>query len=243
MTNLEGRVILRRRSVLAPDGPPSDLEILCELADRLGVGELFRFASPRRSSTSCGGRRRARGPTTPASPTRRSTRQRRRVLALPVVDHPGTPRLFADRFAIPTARPASIAVDHRPAGEEPDAEYPLYFTTGRYKEHYNSGAQTRQVAALVDAQPEPRLQIHPRLAARLGVADGRPVVVESRRGRVDFAASLSADIRADTLFAPFHWGGKQRGQPADQPGPRPDQPDARVQGLRRAGRTRRGSWR
>ena len=91
----------------------------------------------------------------------------------------------------------------------PDAEYPYYFTTGRYKEHYNSGAQTRQVAALVDARPEPRVEVHPRLAARLGAVEGGALRVESRRGEVTFTVTVSPDIRPDTLFAPFHWGGKQ----------------------------------
>jgi predicted molibdopterin-dependent oxidoreductase YjgC len=35
------------------------------------------------------------------------------------------------------------------------------------------------------------------------------VRVESRRGAVEFTATLSWDVRLDTLFAPFHWGGKQ----------------------------------
>jgi assimilatory nitrate reductase catalytic subunit len=34
-------------------------------------------------------------------------------------------------------------------------------------------------------------------------------MVESRRGGVAFTVSLTPDIRPDTLFAPFHWGGKQ----------------------------------
>jgi assimilatory nitrate reductase catalytic subunit len=127
----------------------------------------------------------------------------------PSSDHPGTPRLFAERFAHPSGRARFHAVPYRPAAELPDQEYPLYFTTGRYKEHYNSGAQTRRVDQLLDAQPEPLLQMHPRLAAQLGVAEGEHVLVESRRGSVSFGARLSADIRADTLFAPFHWGGRQ----------------------------------
>ncbi len=41
MTNPEGRVLLRRRAIDAPAGVRSDLEILRELADRLGRGQLF----------------------------------------------------------------------------------------------------------------------------------------------------------------------------------------------------------
>jgi assimilatory nitrate reductase catalytic subunit len=109
----------------------------------------------------------------------------------------------------PSGRARFHAVPYRPAAEVPDEEYPLYFITGRYKEHYNSGAQTRRVSELEEAKPEPRLQIHPHLADRLGVAEGETLIVESRRGVVPFNVILSADIRPDTLFAPFHWGGKQ----------------------------------
>jgi assimilatory nitrate reductase catalytic subunit len=53
------------------------------------------------------------------------------------------------------------------------------------------------------------VQIHPRLARELGVLEGQPLLVESRRGKVALAVSISRDIRPDTLFAPFHWGGRR----------------------------------
>ncbi len=40
-TSLEGRVLLRRRAIGAPEGVRSDLEVLHELADRLGVEKGF----------------------------------------------------------------------------------------------------------------------------------------------------------------------------------------------------------
>src|SRR4029077_9899450 len=86
----------------------------------------------------------------------------------PSEDHPGTPRLFAERFGHADGKARFHVVEHRPAGEEPDADYPLYFTTGRSQEHYNSGAQTRRVDRLCDSRPRPLLQIHPRLAQRHG---------------------------------------------------------------------------
>src|SRR5207302_1538994 len=127
----------------------------------------------------------------------------------PGEEHPGTPRLFAARFAHPDWKARFHVVVHRPAGEEPDADYPLYFTTGRYKEHYNSGAQTRMVEKLNAARAEPRVQIHPTLARRVGVGTGGRMIVESRRGKVEFVAEVTTDVRPDVLFAPFHWGGKQ----------------------------------
>ncbi|HVY37526.1 MAG TPA: molybdopterin oxidoreductase family protein [Polyangia bacterium] len=207
MTNLEGRVILRERAVTPPAGPRSDLEILSELGRRLGHGDKFQFASTEavfdelRAATA-GARADYSGITHD-----RIRREQGVFWPCPAEDHPGTPRLFAERFAFPDGRARFHAVRHRPCAEVPDGDYPLYFTTGRYREHYNSGAQTRRVPALLRARPEARLQVHPRLAARLGVADGDALLLESRRGAATFTVEITADVRPDTLFAPFHWGG------------------------------------
>jgi assimilatory nitrate reductase catalytic subunit len=209
MTNLEGRVILRRRVQPPPAGVKTDIEILGELAARLGHADGFRFASPREvfdelRRATAGARADYSGITYEKIEANDGV-----FWPCPSEDHPGTPRLFADGFFHPSGKAKLLPVPYRPAAELPDTEYPLYFTTGRYKEHYNSGAQTRRVTPLVDAKPEPRVEVHPNLAARLGVGDGDQLWIESRRGRVRFAVTMSADIRPDTLFAPFHWGGRQ----------------------------------
>lgn len=209
MTNLEGRVILRQRVRQPPEGVKSDIEILCALAERLGQGSRFRFGSPAEVFDEL--RLATRGAKADYSGmSYQKLRDAQGVFwPCPEANHPGTPRLFERRFAHPSGRARFHAVPYRPAAELPDAEYPLYFTTGRYKEHYNSGAQTRRVEPLLDAKPVPRVQVHPRLAARLGVLEGEGLLVESRRGSVRFCVQLSSEIRPDTLFAPFHWGGKQ----------------------------------
>jgi assimilatory nitrate reductase catalytic subunit len=208
LTNLEGRVILRRQVRKAPEGVKTDLEIIAELAERLGAKEGFRFDNTEavfdelRRATA-GGKADYSGIS-----YARIRRENGVFWPCPAPDHPGTPRLFSERFAFPNGRARMHAVPHTPAAELPDADYPLFFTTGRYKEHYNSGAQTRRVPQLEDAKPVPRVQIHPRLAQELGVLEGQSLVLESRRGSVTMSAIISRDIRPDTLFAPFHWGGK-----------------------------------
>jgi assimilatory nitrate reductase catalytic subunit len=209
MTNLEGRVIRRRVTARPPTGLRGDLDVLRELAARLGAGDKFDFHTPRDVFDEL---RRA----TAGGPADYSGITYERIDAedgvfwpCPAPHHPGTPRLFADRFHYPDGRARFFPVEHRPAGEEPDEAYPISFTTGRYKEHYNSGAQTRLVAKLTAARPAPLLQIHPRLAARYGVTPGSVVVLESRRGRAEFVAEVTTDARPDMVFAPFHWGGKQ----------------------------------
>jgi assimilatory nitrate reductase catalytic subunit len=209
MTNLEGRVIVRNRVRQPPPGIKSDIEILGELAQRLGAQSGFDFDSAEEVFDEL--RQVTAGAKADYSGMSYAKLREAQGLFWPCTSppHPGTPRLFAETFPRAGGRARFHAVPYRAAAELPDLEYPWFFTTGRYKEHYNSGAQTRRVGALVEAKPEPRLEIHPRLADRLGVADGDKLLVESRRGSVCFAVSLSPDIRADTLFAPFHWGGKQ----------------------------------
>ena len=208
MTNLEGRVILRRRARQPPAGVRSDIDVLCGLAQRLGCGDGFQFSTTEQVFDELG-RATAGARADYSGITYDRIRREQGVFwPCPAPDHPGTPRLFADRFWHPDGNARFHVVRHRPPAEPPDADYPLFFTTGRYKEHYNSGAQTRRVTALVDAKPEPRVQVHPTLARRLGVAAGSRLRVESRRGAVTFAVEVTPDVRADTLFAPFHWGGK-----------------------------------
>lgn len=208
LTNLEGRVIRRRAATLPPPGVRSDLSVLCDLAWRLGCGAHFAFDSAQSVFEEL--RRATAGGVADYSGItyERIDRENGVFWPCPSEDHPGTQRLFAEHFHHADQRARFHPVEHRPAGEEPDAEYPYYLTTGRYKEHYNSGAQTRQVKTLINAKPIPRLQIHPRLARRLGVRPGRHVLVESRRGKVTFEVEITPTIRPDTVFAPFHWGGR-----------------------------------
>jgi len=208
MTNLEGRVILRRRAIDAPPGVRSDIDILCQLARRMGHEE--RFVYPNTEAVFDELRRATAGARADYSGMTYERLGSDNGLFWPCPDtaHAGTPRLFAERFYFDDGKARFHSVPYRAAGELPDQHYPLYFTTGRYKEHYNSGAQTRRVDKLAEAKAEPKLQIHPRLAERLQISEGSQVLVESKRGRVVFRATLSVDIRPDTLFAPFHWGGR-----------------------------------
>jgi assimilatory nitrate reductase catalytic subunit len=131
--------------------------------------------------------------------------------------HPGTPRLFLDRFATEDGRACFVPVSHRAAAEEPDDEYPVLLTTGRVVAQYQSGAQTRRVDELNAAAPGPFVEMHPRLAERLGTADGDTVAVVSRRGRAVAPARITTAIRPDTVFMPFHWPGEGRANTLTNP--------------------------
>ncbi|MER6511046.1 molybdopterin oxidoreductase family protein [Nonomuraea sp. NPDC001636] len=207
MTNLEGRVLLRRRAVAPPAGVRSDLDVIAGLAARLGhrfdTEPAAVFDELRRAAA--GGVADYSGIT-----YERIAAETGVFWPCPSEDHPGTPRPFLDRFAHPDGRARFVPVEHRPAAEEPDADYPVYLSTGRVLAHYQSGAQTRRIASLVRAAPEPFVELHPDLAAQLGVAAGDLVRVSSRRGRSRAVARISDAIRRDTVFMPFHWEGANR---------------------------------
>ncbi|MFF0474507.1 molybdopterin oxidoreductase family protein [Streptomyces sp. NPDC004284] len=209
MTNLEGRVLLRRRALTPPAGVRSDLEVLHGLAGLLGREKGFPtdpeevFEELRRAS--------AGGPADYAGISYRRIEEEQGVFwPCPEPGHAGTPRLFLDRFATADGRARFVPVVHRAAAEETDGEYPVVLTTGRVVSQYQSGAQTRRVAELNAAAPGPFVELHPRLAERLGVAEGERIAVVSRRGRAVAPARITASIRPDTVFMPFHWYGEGR---------------------------------
>jgi assimilatory nitrate reductase catalytic subunit len=206
MTNLEGRVLLRMRAVHPPDGVRTDLEVITELAKRLDAPgswptePVVVFDELRRAS--------AGGPADYAGVSyERIVAEDGVFWPCPADTHPGTPRMFLDRFATPDGRARFVPVEHRAAAEEIDAEYPVYLTTGRVLQHYQSGAQTRNIAPLQDAQPAPHVEIHPDLAELCRLDEGELVRVVSRRGSAEGLVRITESIRPDTVFMPFHWGG------------------------------------
>lgn len=250
-TNLEGRVLLRRRAITPPEGVRSDLEIMHELAARLGGERALEKGFPTDAEEVFEELRRASagGPADYSGITYRRLAEENGVFwpcpAAPgaaddagdsedasldagpddpaqdhdadAAPHPGTPRLFLDRFATPDGRARFAPVSHRASAEEPDDEYPVLLTTGRVVAQYQSGAQTRRVDELNNAAPGPFVELHPRLAARLGAADGDPLAVISRRGRAVAPARITTAIRPDTVFMPFHWPGEGRANTLTNP--------------------------
>ncbi|AYL35964.1 molybdopterin oxidoreductase family protein [Streptomyces sp. PDY-4] len=225
-TSLEGRVLLRRRAISPPEGVRSDLEVLHELAARLGGGRNLEKGFPTDPEEVFEELRRASagGPADYSGITYRRLAEENGVFWPCPADgepgggvHPGTPRLFLDRFATGDGRARFAPVSHRAAAEEPDDEYPVLLTTGRVVAQYQSGAQTRRVDELNAAAPGPFVELHPRLAERLGAAEGDPVAVVSRRGRAVAPARITTAIRPDTVFMPFHWAGEGRANTLTNP--------------------------
>ncbi|WP_279631024.1 molybdopterin oxidoreductase family protein [Saccharomonospora piscinae] len=210
MTNLEGRVLLRRRALPPPRDVRTDLAVLAALARRLGQ-PAARFPA---EAEEVFAELRAASRGGPADYSGVSYDRLRAGEALywpvPDDDHPGTPRLFVDGFAHPDGLARFAAVDHTGPAETPDDEFPLVATTGRVLAQYQSGAQTRAIPELHDTAPTVVVEVHPDTAVGAGLADGDEARVVSRRGAVRARVRTEPSMRPDVVFLPFHFPGEQR---------------------------------
>lgn len=209
MTNLEGRVIRRKRAFEPPPGVHTDIEILCSLAHSLDKGEYFSFSEPRQifeelRRASVGGVADYSGITYEKIEANQGI-----FWPCPSEDHPGMKRLFQDCFPTPTGRARFNVIRHQAPAEVPNLDYPLYLTTGRVLAQYQSGTQTQRVAQLCEIAPAAQVEIHPSTAKSYGLVNGETAKLTTPRGSALFTVKVTASIREDTVFVPFHWSGQQ----------------------------------
>jgi formate dehydrogenase major subunit len=79
----------------------------------------------------------------------------------------------------------------------------MVLITGRQLEHWHTGSMTRRATVLDAVEPEATASLNGRELARLGVAPGEPVRIESRRGGIVLAARRDDGIPDGTVFVPF----------------------------------------
>ncbi|HEV6953762.1 MAG TPA: molybdopterin oxidoreductase family protein [Promicromonospora sp.] len=213
MTSLEGRVVRRRAAVPPPGEARSELWVLAELARRLGAPATLAFPTDPAEVFDELARASAGGPADYAGLSHARLDADEAAggpgLHWPVPDgaHPGTPRLFLDRFPTADGRARMVAVDHVGPSDDVRPGAPFYLVTGRVLQHYQSGAQTHRVPDLERLVPEPYVELHPVLGFRLGLQDGARVRLTSARGQVEATARWTDAVRPDTVFMPFHWSG------------------------------------
>ncbi len=215
LTNLEGRVLRRRRALAPPAGARSELWIMARLAEALDAPSTYSedpetvFEELRLASA---------GGLADYSGIDYAMLDRGEAAYWPYpAGSTGTPRLFTDGFAHPDGKAVMTAVVPRrrrtpapPAAANGAAPAKtMTLVTGRLLEHYQSGAQTRRVAELLATRPEATVQIHPAAAGSLGITAGALVSVSNERGEVVCRAELSTAIRPETVFLPFHFPGME----------------------------------
>jgi assimilatory nitrate reductase catalytic subunit len=208
VTTGEGRCVRLRQSVVPPGNARIDWEIITDLAGRLGAREHFSYTSAEDIFRELAAASKGAIADYSGMTYSRIEENLGVFWPCPAPQHPGTPRLFeGGRFLHSDGRARFHAYDYRPPAEDVSPEYPIFFTTGRVVSQYLTGNQTRRIGPLVDQYPEPLCEMHPILAARLGIVDGALVKVISRRGEIRVPAQLVKTIRPDTVFVPYHWPG------------------------------------
>ena len=207
MTNLEGRVIRRRKAIDPPAGIRTELWIMRELARRLESPGVF---SENPAAVFDELARASEGGLADYSGIDYGLLDSGAAVYWPYpAGSKGTPRLFQTAFAHPDGRARIVAVTPGTPPEPLNAPGSITLITGRLLEHYQSGSQTRRVPELNDARPHARAELHPTTAAAIGVADGDLVELSNLRGTVRARALVVATIRPDTVFLPFHYAGTE----------------------------------
>ncbi|MGW5643763.1 molybdopterin oxidoreductase family protein [Saccharopolyspora sp. NPDC003752] len=200
-TNSERRVQRVRKALDPPGGARNDIDIICEIARRLGhdwhfdtaeqVWEEVRALSPMHHGMSYERLAELGGIQWPCFSEDSLE---------PTYLHS---RLWADD-PIARGEPAVFApVRHSPPVDELSEEYPLRLTTGRRLDSYNTGVQSQGFNSPM--RRGETLDLCPADAEALGVAEGERVQISSRRGSIVAPVRLDAGLRPGLAFMTFHF--------------------------------------
>ena len=200
-TNTDRFVQLGRQALNPPGKARQDIEIIIEMAQRLGLpwdygrGEAAVaavFDEMRHTMPSIGGITWER-------------LQREDCVTYPCLKEgdPGDPVVFTESFPTPTGKARFVPADIIPANERPDTQYPWVLITGRQLEHWHTGSMTRRSGVLDAIEPDPVASLHPLDLEALGLQPGDLITVRSRRGEVGLYARADESSPRGGVFVPF----------------------------------------
>ncbi|KRF34473.1 molybdopterin oxidoreductase family protein [Nocardioides sp. Soil805] len=105
----------------------------------------------------------------------------------------------------PSGRAFLKGAPYTPPHEEPSADFPLRYTTGRTVYQFHTRTKTGRSGDLNRAAPDAWVEISPTDADARGIVEGDWVRVESPRGAIEVRARVG-DVMHGAVFAPFHYG-------------------------------------
>jgi len=200
VTSSERRVQRVRAALTPPGQARDDIEILGEMARRLGVDwgdptheELWdelRSLSPAHAGMSWDRLEAEGGLQWPC----------------PSDDHPGSPFLhgwlWEDDLGGREPAPFTV-VAHEGPKEQLSEEFPLRLTTGRALDSYNTGVQSGGYDSPI--RYGDTIDVNAADAERLDLADGERVRVSSARGSVEMSVRVHPDLPEGLTFTTFHF--------------------------------------
>jgi len=199
VTNSERRVQRVRRALEPPAGARDDIDIICDIAGRLGadlghptaeqVWDECRSLSPMHAGMKYSRLEELGGIQWPC----------------PDESHPGTQFLHGRLWQDPVEGPLAPfhAVENDPPVDKLTKEFPIRLTTGRRLDSFNTGVQTNEYSSPL--RKGEALVMAPEDGVSLGVEDGECVRVSSRRGSVDVNVRFDRSMRPGLAFMSLHF--------------------------------------
>jgi predicted molibdopterin-dependent oxidoreductase YjgC len=199
VTSSERRVQRVRKAIDPPEGARDDMEIMAEIAGRLGrdwgtpeaeaVWDEIRSLSWWHRGMSYERLEALDGLHWPC----------------PSEDHPGSQFLHGRLWEEPIegALAPFHAVEHSPPVDALSDDFPIRLTTGRRLDSFNTGVQSGGYRSPLRRTES--LDIHPEDGIRLDVADGEVVRVVSRRGAIESPVRYDPTLRPGLAFMTFHF--------------------------------------
>jgi len=199
VTNSERRVQRVRRALTPPAGVRDDIEILCDLARRMGhdlghptseeIWNELRSLSPIHAGMSYARLEAMHG------------------LQWPCYDesHPGEQYLHGRLWARPVIGPLApfSCVEQEPPVDALDHDFPIRLTTGRRLDSYNTGVQTSRYASPL--RHRETLDLSPEDGRKYGFEEGEKARVVSRRGSVEAPVRFDSGLRPGLAFMTLHF--------------------------------------
>ena len=196
-TNTNRQIQIGRQALNPPGEARQDLELIQELARRIGLD--WNYNHPRDVFAEMA----EIMPSLANITWERLEREDSVTYPCDAPDQPGNEIMFGDGYPTASGRGRIVPVDLTPPDELPDDDYPMVLTTGRLLEHWHTGAMTRRAATLDALEPEAVALLNQGDVARLGLAPGDMIQIETRRGQVSLKVRQDGEVPEGVVFIPF----------------------------------------
>ena len=199
VTNSERRVQRVRRALDPPGQARDDIEIVCDIAARMG------HDWPNRDAESVWAELRSLSPMHAGMTYPRL--EELGGIQWPCFDeeHPGELFLHGRLWETPVSGPPAPfnVVEHVLPVDKLSDEFPIRLTTGRRLDSYNTGVQSGGYTSPLRRGES--LDLSPEDCERLGVEEGEQVKITSRRGSVTAPVRVDPTLRPGLAFMTLHF--------------------------------------
>ncbi|MFC3206347.1 formate dehydrogenase subunit alpha [Aquamicrobium soli] len=196
-TNTNRQVQIGRPALDLPGEARQDLDIIIELARRMGLNWNYSHVSEVYTEMA------HVMPSLANISWERIEREESVIYPADGPDVPGNEIVFTSGFPTSDGRGRIVPADLTPPAEVPDDQYPLVLTTGRMLEHWHTGAMTRRAGVLNAIEPYGIAAMNPYEIKRQGLGVGDIVQVETRRGTVEAILRADREVADGMVFMPF----------------------------------------